>query len=143
MAIIEGSLQRDLPILGICGGFQTMNAVLGGKLTVNLAQQNEAWAAHTTEHLDAAHEVKPLGGRIGRLAAGKSFAVNSLHKQGVRPEGAGGVVTAISPDGIVEAIEVLEKSYFVGVQWHPEHPASAIDDALFIELVQAAKRLSS
>lgn len=139
MAIIAGALERDIPVLGICGGFQTMNAVLGGKLTVNLAQENAAWSAHTTDHLNAAHEVKPLGGLIDRLAAGKPFAVNSLHKQGIRPDGAAGVVTAVSPDGLVEAIEVPEKRYFVGVQWHPEHPVSALDDELFLAFVRAAK----
>lgn len=142
MAIIAGSLQRDVPVFGICGGFQTMNAVLGGRLAVNLAQENAAWAVHTAEHLDAVHDVEPLGGLIGRLAAGKPFAVNSLHRQGVRPEDAAGVVTAVSPDGIVEAIEVPEKTYFVGVQWHPEHPVSAVDEAMLIAFVQAAQSRS-
>lgn len=140
VALIEGALKRDIPILGICGGFQTMNAVLGGTLVVNLAQENSAWAAHTADHADAAHDINPAGGLIGRLANGKSFAVNSLHKQGVKPDGAGGVATALSPDGVVEAIEVPERNYFVGVQWHPEHPLSAVDHGLFAGLVQAVKR---
>lgn len=140
VALIEGALKRDIPILGICGGFQTMNAVLGGTLVVNLAQENIAWAAHTADHVGAAHDINPVGELIGRLARGKPFAVNSLHKQGVRPEGAGGIATALSPDGLVEAIEMPEKNYFVGVQWHPEHPLSAVDRGLFAELVQAVRR---
>ena len=142
IAIIEGALKRDIPILGICGGFQTMNAVLGGTLVVNLVQEDTDWSTHTAEHVSAAHDVNPVGGLIERLAKGKTFPVNSLHKQGVRPEGAGGAVTALSPDGLVEAIEMPNKDYFVGVQWHPEHPLSSVDDALFTTLVQAAVRYS-
>lgn len=141
VAVIEGALQRDIPVLGICGGFQTMNAVLGGTLVVNLAQENSALSVHTADHPNFVHDVNPLGGLIGRLSGGKPFGVNSLHRQGIMPDGAGGVVTGLSPDGVVEAFELPSKSFFVGVQWHPEHPLTPLDDALFSTLVQVAESL--
>ena len=78
------------------------------------------------------------------IYGGGEIRVNSAHHQAVRQVGAKLRVSALAPDGIIEAIEALDPNWFcVGVQWHPESDtASALDMQLFECFVQAAVRNS-
>ena len=65
--------------------------------------------------------------------------VNSAHHQAAGAIGPDVVVSGRAPDGVIEAIEVPERRFCIGVQWHPEYRISAADDALFDALVAASR----
>ena len=86
-------------------------------------------------------EVAP-DSRLFNVVARKRIAVSSYHHQAIDRVGADLVVTAVAPDGIVEAVEHRHAD-ILAVQWHPEdrHATSTTDAALFADLVdRAAKR---
>ena len=68
-----------------------------------------------------------------------TLAVNSAHHQAVAEVGAGVVISGLAPDGVIEAIEVPEKRFCLGVQWHPEYSISAADDTIFQALIMASE----
>ena len=87
------------------------------------------------------HEVSVTAGTMLAHATGPgSLMVNSTHHQAVRRIGAGLVVSAVAPDGIVEAIEAPERRFVMGVQWHPELLAKSvpINRGLYRAFVNAA-----
>jgi putative glutamine amidotransferase len=51
----------------------------------------------------------------------ETCSVNSRHHQAVADVAPSFVVSAVSPDGIVEAIERPDAEFCIGVQWHPEN----------------------
>ena len=78
------------------------------------------------------------GTRLARILGVDVVQVNSTHHQAVRDAGAA-VVSAVAPDGVVEAIELPDR-FALGVQWHPELLAGAEQLALYRALVDAARR---
>ena len=149
LALAREALARDLPILAICRGAQVLNTAAGGTLVQDIPSALPGALGHQqTEPKDVAvHEVTVTPGTClwtllePRLNAGASVAVNSRHHQSVRTPGAGFVVSAVSPDGIVEAIEKPAASFCVGVQWHPENFRSGGEfRSLFEGLVAAARK---
>lgn len=121
--LTAAALKQDLPILGICGGAQAINVVLGGSLYQDIAAQ----VANAQEHQQSKKAVK-RGHRITiqprtrlRRILGRNHAeVNTTHHQAVKTLGRGLTVNALAGDGIVEGIESTVHSFVVGVQWHPE-----------------------
>jgi putative glutamine amidotransferase len=70
-------------------------------------------------------------------------AVNSRHHQSVKVVGRDLVVTAVAPDGVIEALEDPSLTFCIGVQWHPENFRMGEFDALFVGLIEAAHRRHS
>lgn len=142
MALVSAALERDLPFLGICGGFQILNRVAGGELVVDLAALDSALAVHAgPDRARTVHRVNPMpGSRLAALVGGVPFYVNSQHRQGVLVSPA--IVAARSDDGLVEAIEVPGQRFCAGVQWHPEFSLSMQDEALLKGFVEACGRLA-
>lgn len=115
--IARQAIERDLPVLGICRGFQVLNVVRGGKLLQDVPGHQEPGYA-LVQH----HDVRSLeGSRLERVTGGRPMTVNSRHHQAVTTEilGADLVATA-HVDGLVEAFEATDRHWVVGVQWHPE-----------------------
>ncbi|MFM9835308.1 MAG: gamma-glutamyl-gamma-aminobutyrate hydrolase family protein [Methylophilaceae bacterium] len=128
LPLIEAIVNAGKPILGICRGFQEMNVAFGGTLYQNVHQE-----AHLTDHRakeDAdlelqygpAHMVKLTSdGYLHKLLGKNVITVNSIHGQGIEKLGKGLFAEATAPDGLVEAIRVVDaKSFALAVQWHPE-----------------------
>lgn len=138
LSLIDATLRRNKPLLAICGGVQTLNAAFGGKLIVNLAAANPAWAAHRSPPYDSVgHEVSvKFGTRLYALTGVGRFPVNSLHRQGIVNVGPGVVACAIADDGVVEAIEHPDYRFCLGVQWHPEFNISDADGRLLRGFVE-------
>ncbi|MEY4762665.1 MAG: hypothetical protein RLZZ200_2521 [Pseudomonadota bacterium] len=150
LPLIPKAIAAGVPVLGICRGFQEMNVAYGGTLWQSL----ESVPGHMMHHEDAAapldvqygpaHDVQLVpGGQLAELAGAASLRVNSLHHQGVRDLGAGLVVEAHAPDGVVEAFRVEGAATFaLAVQWHPEWMATrdAFSRALFTAFADAARR---
>ena len=133
--------ERDLPMLAICRGSQTLNVARGGTLVQHLPELEGVTIAHRqTEPGDAVtHEVEVVAGSLLARLVGTRVEVNSFHHQGLDRIGDGLRVVAHSPDGVVEGIEGVDRRFVVGVQWHAEC-LTAHDGhrRLFQALVEAA-----
>ncbi len=141
-AITRAALARDQPILGICGGQQLLNVVLGGDLIQHIPDAIAGCLAHEQPNprTEPGHEVEVLPGSLLHAIGGATrLAVNSAHHQAAGRVGAGVVVSGRAPDGVIEAIEAPERRFCIGVQWHPEYAISAADEALFEALIAACR----
>ena len=137
------ALATDLPVLGLCGGFQTLAVAAGGRLWQDILTFIPGASEHEqpTDPSTPWHEVA-LSGRLAALYGADRVMVNSTHHQAVRDPGAF-VVTGRAPDGVVEAIEHPDHPFAVGVTWHPEllaltQGSSAL--APLIGLIQASSK---
>jgi putative glutamine amidotransferase len=135
LALLEGALERDMPVLAICRGSQVLNVARGGDLVQHLPEVVGDEKHKHTPGAFADHDVTlEEGTRLGSLL-GDRAPVKSHHHQGIGRIGAGLRVAAHAEDGTVEAVEDPDRRFAVGVLWHPE----AGDDArLFEELVREA-----
>jgi putative glutamine amidotransferase len=143
LAITRAALQRDRPILGICGGQQLLNVALGGDLIQHIPDTVPDCLAHEQPNprTEPGHSVEVLpGSRLHALGGALRLDVNSAHHQAAGAVGAGVVISAQASDGVIEAIEAPSRRFCIGVQWHPEYGISAADDALFAGLVEACRR---
>lgn len=141
-AITERALARDLPVLGICGGQQLLNVVLGGTLIQHIPDRVENALAHEQPNPrdEPGHAVAVVPGTLlHRLVGVTSLAVNSAHHQAADRVGEGVVVAATAEDGVVEAIEHSGYRFCLGVQWHPEFFITDGDRRIIEALVGAAK----
>ncbi|MES2177133.1 MAG: gamma-glutamyl-gamma-aminobutyrate hydrolase family protein [Gemmatimonadota bacterium] len=129
VALAKWALEEDKPVLGVCRGMQLINVAAGGTLYQDLAEELPGAIKHdyfpfSGQHFSRdylAHEVDvTAGSRLAELVGAGPLRVNSMHHQGIRELGVGLVATAEAPDGLIEAIEGIDDSYLVAVQWHPE-----------------------
>jgi putative glutamine amidotransferase len=115
--------QADLPLLGICGGMQTMNVACGGSLLQDIPSQVSTPIQHRQRtpaaHLSHSVKVAP-GSLLRRIVRSASMRVNSSHHQSVNTVAPSLIASAEASDGIVEAIESPTHRFFLGIQWHPE-----------------------
>jgi putative glutamine amidotransferase len=138
IALVRSAIERDLPVLGICRGMQLINVAYGGTLLQHLP---ERFGHH--EHLrvpgtfdGADHDVDLIEGTLAARAAGETHhATKSHHHQGVDRLGEGLRISGCSSmDGLPEAIEMPDRRFVLGVQWHPEaDQASRVVGALVAE----------
>lgn len=120
--VIEAAEARDKPLLGICRGIQILNVVCGGTLYQDLP----------TEHPGVEHSMRPPydrtvhtvtileGTPLAEIIGSGEMAVNSYHHQAVKEMGSSLAASAVSEDGLVEAVWMPGKRFFHAVQWHPE-----------------------
>ena len=128
--ILDFAHRFDVPTLGICRGMQTMNVYYGGTLYVDLPAQYDGVDSLTRrpilhwqveEPTEAAHYIDvKRGSRLHGILGADSSAANSFHHQGVRMVADGFMPVAYASDGLIEAIEAIDKTFMLGVQWHPE-----------------------
>ena len=115
---------RQIPILGICRGIQTMNAAFGGTLYQDIHMQMEGTRIKHDQDLErsyASHTVAiEPDSLLHQLFGTDTIAVNSFHHQAVKEVATGFRVCARSIDGVIEAMESTEYKSMLGVQWHPE-----------------------
>jgi len=145
LGLIRAALEMRKPIFAICRGIQVLNVALGGTLYQDLAAQVPGALDHAflmSRSLDQSiHPVTlEADSALVRILGGVTFAVNSAHHQSIQTPGAGLRVVGRAPDGVIEAVELADYPFCIGVQWHPEalvrsDPAMA---ALFAALVEAA-----
>lgn len=140
-AITQGALERDLPVLGICGGQQLLNVVLGGTLIQHIPDALPDALAHEQPNprTEPGHTVSVVPGTLlHRITGADTLAVNSAHHQAAERVGEGIVVSASAEDGVIEAIEDPRRRFCLGLQWHPEYAISSGDTALLAAFVAAA-----
>lgn len=135
---LREAMRRDLPTLCICCGHQELNVARGGSLHQHVYDLDGV-RGHSGGDT---HPVALTGVSMTRDILGVPRAVvNSWHHQAIRTLGRGLVVTAESPDGLIEGIESLDHRFLIGVQWHPERMQK--DDRqqrLFRALVAEARK---
>ncbi len=118
LALFDAFIKTGKPILGICRGIQLLNVALGGSLHQHIDghRQTPTPGSQPTQTVTV-----KAGTRLSALAQMEgALAVNTFHHQAVKVPGSGAVVTARAEDGTIEAIEVPEHPFLIGVQWHPE-----------------------
>ena len=123
LMLVRLAANRQIPILGICRGIQVMTAALGGKLYQDIYKEAAATLKHSqdTERHVATHSIRiASASRLSKIFGATNLPVNSFHHQAVKEAAPGFAVAALSPDGIIEAVESTEHKSMIGVQWHPE-----------------------
>ena len=142
------AIERDMPLLAICRGFQELNVACGGTLnpTVHELEGRLDHRMPESEEKDVKFGVQhrvdfTAGGYLHTLLGAESAAVNSLHWQAVDRLGDNLSVEARAEDGTIEAVKHDKASYCVGVQWHPEYQAgeNIISAPLFGDFERAMK----
>ncbi len=147
LALVTDARARGLPILAICRGIQLLNVAFGGSLIQDIPSQRRSAIDHNpaTPRDQAAHLITITdGSRLGQVLEATEFRANSFHHQAIDRVGEGLVVSARSPDGLIEGVESSDPlEWIIGVQWHPEELASTTETGelqLFAAMVTAARR---
>ena len=114
---------RCVPIMGICRGMQTLVTALGGHVCQDINSQ-EGVLKHSQDaaRTEPTHEVNiELCSLLQTYMETSHLLVNSFHHQAVDNPGPHLQVTAVAPDGVIEAVEsIMERKPVFAVQWHPE-----------------------
>lgn len=137
-SLMKKAYERRLPILGICRGFQMIIEVFGGSLSNELLENHKQNLPST----EPWHEIKiNKDSKLYEIIGIEIWNVNSFHvqKAGKLPDGF--VVSAISNDEVVEAIESINYPFLVGFQFHPEAlwPKDKASREIFKWFIQKAK----
>ena len=142
LAMVQGALARDLPILGICGGEQLLAVALGGTLIQHIPDAVPHCLAHEQPNprTEPGHSVTLTpGSLLARIAGAAEIPVNSAHHQAVATLPEAIRINARAADGVIEGLEDPARRFCLGVQWHPEYAISPADTALFRAFIEACR----
>ena len=144
MILLEESKKRNIPILGICRGFQLINVAAGGTLyqDLSLIPGNILKHNQVSNPTLKTHKVEIKENSFISSIFGKETMVNSFHHQVINKVANDFIVVAKASDGVVEAIEHKTYKFLVAVQWHPEMLAVECEKAreLFTRFIEEAKK---
>lgn len=142
--IVKIAIQKRIPILAICRGCQILNVSLGGSLYQDIEQEKPDHIKHDYHHDGPrsliAHSVSLTDGSlISKILNTKEAEANSLHHQGIKELGNGLMSAAVAPDNLIEAIELTDYPFGIGLQWHPEDLENPIWKKLFDAFVEVCE----
>lgn len=150
LPLIRNAVAQQVPILGICRGFQEMNVAFGGTLhqylheTGGFLEHRENKDVALSEQYGHSHTITlTQNGQLSELFGTTKIEVNSLHTQGIDRLGKQLVIEAQAEDGLVEAFSVADAPAFaMAVQWHPEWQFNnnPFSKKLFAEFGNACKQ---
>ncbi|MBL6784698.1 MAG: gamma-glutamyl-gamma-aminobutyrate hydrolase family protein [Rickettsiales bacterium] len=138
--ITKKALEKNISILGICGGMQLLNVIFGGCLIQDLEEHNQSLSIHEQKpYNEPAHGIKIRKNTLLHDIIGQDqIKVNSSHHQAINKLAPNFIESAKSDDGIIEAIEINDKNKFViGVQWHPEYNVTEADAKIFKTFIKS------
>jgi len=128
--------QRKMPVLGVGLGMQQLNVVNGGGIYIHLPEDMPRSIPHRDPQGGVHRHIVVMepGTRMEEIYGPGEIRVNSYHHQGIRKLAPIFRIAALAPDGLIEAFEGKDPSWWVtGVQWHPENEGSISLDTQLIE----------
>lgn len=134
---------KSCPVLGICLGAQLLNVYLGGNLHQDIPKvYPESQIEHASpdgwENGFKEHSVKiNAGSKLADIFKKEEIIVSTSHHQSIEKVGEGLEVVSLAPDGVIEAVEMKDRRFVIGVQWHPERGYD-INKPLFDEFVKCS-----
>jgi putative glutamine amidotransferase len=144
--LVQEVMKQRKPILGICAGEQLLAAMHGGKLIQDIKTFNPDALQHEQKYLDIhmskpSHKIKiNQDSLLYSIVETQEILVNSSHHQAVKQVGDNMIISAVAPDGIVEAIEMKDYPFMLGVEWHPEYEVSSSDQKIIKAFIKAASK---
>ncbi len=142
--ITKKAIKIGLPILGICGGQQLLNVVLGGTLIQHIPDSIKGEINHEQPNPrdEPSHQIDIIKNtKLHKITNTEKMFVNSAHHQAVKKLGKGLIVNSSSKDGVIEGIEKPDVEFCIGVQWHPEFLIDKKDIEIFKSLIESSKKL--
>ena len=140
LAAVRAAQEQGVPVLAVCRGMQVLNVANGGTLLQHVPDVTHHEHKDIENWAVSANPVRVVEGtQLHDLVGGTQLTVNSLHHQAVDRVADGFRCAAEDTESIVEAIEPVDGSPVIGVQWHPELlVAEPVHAALFVWLVNRA-----
>lgn len=146
ISLLPMIMELQKPILGICRGIQILNIALGGNIWQDIPSQvtRDFPLAHSqpfSYDMPCHTVVLTEGSLLAQISESSSIKVNSMHHQAVKDLAPGLIASAYSTDYLIEALEMPDYPFFIGVQWHPEYLWEKNKEAfrLFQTFVKACK----
>ena len=146
ISLLRHTVEDKKPFLAICRGFQVLNIALGGTLHTHVSEQIENSLQHDTPRDKPrdnylVHDIQiEEGSHLAEIIDTPIIKVNSWHHQGVKDIPPQLKITARTPDGLVEAMEIPDHPFSIAVQWHPEWMTeNKAMQKLFKAFVEASK----
>ena len=134
-SVLRLALERDLPVLGICGGMQFINVFYGGSIHQDIKALLPDALCHEGGEV---HGVTVLADTLfGGFVEEKEYDIKSYHHQAINKVGEGLRVSALAPDGVVEGFESAD-GRIMGVQWHPELERTRLSELIFTRFLTEA-----
>ena len=146
ITLLRGALERELPVLGICRGMQLLNVALGGTLEQDVVAAD---GSHPHRRVRGTfdgndHTVRLEAGSLAARSVGEELHLaHCHHHQAVLAVGDGLVVSGRAEDDVIEAIELADGRWGLGVQWHPEANDTSRLFAALCDAAQASQRISN
>ncbi len=123
LRLMRKVLESQKPVLAICRGLQILNVACGGTIYQDLSLKQGDSLNHMQNSIsrqDISHKVTVKPGTMLHRITGGILYTNSFHHQALHKLGKGLVSSAKTSDGAIEAVEMPERSFVIGIQWHPE-----------------------
>ncbi len=138
-------LQSGKPVLGICQGMQQLGGLHGCRMTGDVHSYLKTELNHAPGVVppeEYAYEVRiEKGTQLYDIIGKETLPVNTAHREALVTAGPDVVLSAHAPDGCIQAIELAEYNFALGIQWHPEYFTDAKEKGhrrIFESLVAAA-----
>jgi len=143
LSLARAVIQREIPTLAICRGIQITNVALGGTLYPHLPDH----FGDSIEHRKPPREPTPhrvevdRDSRLAAMMESDDVETMSWHHQALNQVADRLHIVARAPDGVIEAVELTDHPWFIGVQWHPELTADQdpTQQNLFDEIVRQSR----
>ncbi|MBI1994057.1 MAG: gamma-glutamyl-gamma-aminobutyrate hydrolase family protein [Deltaproteobacteria bacterium] len=145
LELIGLALERNLPLLGVCGGAQAINVACGGTLYQDITTEMPQALEHQqgARRYQGGHPVQIHDGTLLKRIVGRDqLEANTTHHQAVKQLGKGLIVNATAEDGVIEGLESTNHGFVIGLQWHPECliDIDACQKKIFTAFISASKK---